>query len=199
MATIQEQIISASNYSTMAQAQSKTTQSANSSSSSSTVSSQQFLKLLTEQLKYQDPTNPTDNSEMLAQEAQFATLEQMENLSSSFSKFSNIYQANSLLGQTVEVTVNQNTTKGVVDYVDYSDSNGAAISINGNSFPLSSVTKIYPSSNSSNTTDEITQEDKSAMKTTMDTISNNISDIASKLSNYISNDNKINSTTNVEI
>jgi len=33
-----------------------------------------FLKLMMEQLKQQDPTNPTDQKEMLAQMAQFSTL-----------------------------------------------------------------------------------------------------------------------------
>lgn len=33
-----------------------------------------FIKLMTAQLKQQDPTNPTDNNEMLAQMAQFSSL-----------------------------------------------------------------------------------------------------------------------------
>jgi len=33
-----------------------------------------FLKLMTEQMKQQDPTNPVDNKEMLAQMAQFSSL-----------------------------------------------------------------------------------------------------------------------------
>ena len=35
-----------------------------------------FLKLMTEQLKQQDPTKPADNSQMLAQMAQFTSLSQ---------------------------------------------------------------------------------------------------------------------------
>ena len=33
-----------------------------------------FLRLMTEQMKHQDPTNPVDNKEMLAQMAQFSSL-----------------------------------------------------------------------------------------------------------------------------
>lgn len=125
-------------------AQTRAAQSSTTSDSSSSVSSQDFLFLLTQQLQYQDPMNPMDNSEMLAQEAQFATLEQMEALTSSFSKFSNVYQANSLLGQSVEVNVNGKETTGTVEYVDYSDTSGASVSIGGKLYPLDSVTKVYP-------------------------------------------------------
>lgn len=39
-----------------------------------------FLELLITQLRYQDPLNPKDNGEFLAQMAQFTALEQMQNL-----------------------------------------------------------------------------------------------------------------------
>lgn len=39
-----------------------------------------FLELLVTQLRYQDPLNPKDNGEFLAQMAQFTALEQMQNL-----------------------------------------------------------------------------------------------------------------------
>jgi flagellar basal-body rod modification protein FlgD len=41
-----------------------------------------FMKLLIEQMKDQDPTNPVDNSQMIAQLAQFSQLEELQTLSS---------------------------------------------------------------------------------------------------------------------
>jgi len=40
----------------------------------------EFLKLLLTQMQNQDPLNPMDNTEMIAQLAQFSALEQMQNL-----------------------------------------------------------------------------------------------------------------------
>lgn len=140
MATVSEQIIANTNYSQMAAA---ATNKANGNTSSSTMDSQAFLRLLTEQLKYQDPMNPMDNSEMLAQEAQFATLEQMEALTSSFSSFSNVYQANSLLGQCVRVEVDGQGYVGIVEGVDFSDSSGASVFVGDRYYPLSSITNVY--------------------------------------------------------
>ncbi len=42
----------------------------------------QFLLLLTTQLKYQDPLQPVDNQQMIAQLAQFSQLEELQGLSS---------------------------------------------------------------------------------------------------------------------
>jgi flagellar basal-body rod modification protein FlgD len=56
---------------------------------SSSMGKDDFLKLLFTQLKNQDPQNPLDDREMAAQLAQFSSLEQMQNLNTSFSDLKN--------------------------------------------------------------------------------------------------------------
>ncbi|HEY3277593.1 MAG TPA: flagellar hook capping FlgD N-terminal domain-containing protein [Syntrophorhabdaceae bacterium] len=50
---------------------------------SGTIDKEAFLSLLVTQLKYQDPLNPQDPSEFVSELAQFSTLEQLTNMSSS--------------------------------------------------------------------------------------------------------------------
>jgi flagellar basal-body rod modification protein FlgD len=51
-----------------------TTSSTVASNGSSSLGFKDYISLLTKQLTSQDPTNPTDNSQMIAQMAQFSTL-----------------------------------------------------------------------------------------------------------------------------
>jgi len=65
-----------------------------------------FLRLLITQLEYQDPMQPMDNTEFVAQMAQFSSLEQMHNMNESiseFMEFSRLGEASSLLGKRVEL------------------------------------------------------------------------------------------------
>lgn len=83
-----------------------------------------FINLLCTQMQYQDPLNPMDNSEMVAQLAQFSALEQMMNVA----QVSQKQLANTMVGQYVEYYFEDQTTGstgysyGKVDYVDLSGS-----------------------------------------------------------------------------
>ena len=171
--SVHNQIVQNQNYTQQTKARESSAVNSN-----STVNSKDFLFLLTQQLQYQDPMNPMDNSEMLAQEAQFATLEQMEALTSSFSKFSNVYQANSLLGQNVEVKVDGKTTSGAVDFVDFSDTSGASVSIKGKLYPLDSVVKVYPQDT------KVSEENTNFFKTATASIANNLTSITNAMFGY---------------
>ncbi|HBY20615.1 MAG: hypothetical protein A2Y24_08530 [Clostridiales bacterium GWE2_32_10] len=65
-----------------------------------------FLNLLVTQLQYQDPLNPTDDKQFIAQMAQFSSLEQMQNLNSNSSKM----LAYSLMNKVVQAEVSDEAT-----------------------------------------------------------------------------------------
>src|SRR3954469_7373369 len=63
-----------------------------------------FLKLLVAQMKYQDPSKPTDASQFLAQTAQFTLVEKLDNLEKSQEEMlasNHIQAATALVGTTV--------------------------------------------------------------------------------------------------
>jgi flagellar basal-body rod modification protein FlgD len=116
-----------------------------SSSATSQVSQNEFLQLMVTQLKSQDPLDPTDNGQMLAQLAQFSTLSGMEQLNTSFSDMltlQEITQGTGLIGKTVSYTNTAgNATTGTVDSVGIT--NGAmALQIGKDSVSLSQITGV---------------------------------------------------------
>lgn len=70
------------------------------------LSQEDFLKVLLAQLSYQDPLDPLDNKDFMAQLAQFTTLEQNRQANDKLDTlltFNAAGQAVGLLGRTVEV------------------------------------------------------------------------------------------------
>ena len=71
-----------------------------------------FLQLLVTQMQYQDPLDPQDNSEYLAQLAQFSALEQMTNVADNLEKTNTLVsnidssllvgQLSSMIGQKIQ-------------------------------------------------------------------------------------------------
>jgi flagellar basal-body rod modification protein FlgD len=79
-----------------------------------------FLKLLITQLSHQDPTQPLEDKEFVAQMAQFSTLEQMTNMTGELSKVLGLLargQAVALLGKTVEIADGQSSVSGRVEAI----------------------------------------------------------------------------------
>ncbi|MCI5621805.1 MAG: flagellar hook capping protein [Lachnospiraceae bacterium] len=78
-----------------------------------------FLQLLVAQMKYQDPLEPTDNTQYISQLATFSQLEATQNVQSSLSAM----EANDLVGKQVILKVTSSVTgetsyvSGRVDYV----------------------------------------------------------------------------------
>ena len=74
-----------------------------------------FLQLLVAQMKYQDPLEPTSNTEYISQLATFSELEEMQNVSASM----DMSRANALVGQYVFMNEENGFAEGQVDYVVY--------------------------------------------------------------------------------
>ena len=103
-----------------------------------------YLKLLITQLSNQDPTNPMENTEFISQMAQFSSLEQMTNMSTSFSKmasFINSSEAASTLGKTVELNIGDTTTTGIVEGATRGEN--PQILVNGMYYSMDKIAAIY--------------------------------------------------------
>lgn len=78
-----------------------------------------FLQLLVAQMQNQDPMKPTDNTQMVSELAQFTTIEELQNLGSTFEN-SNAFN---LVGKNVIVEVGKSsgatTTTTVGGYVQF--------------------------------------------------------------------------------
>lgn len=101
-----------------------------------------FLLLLVTQMQYQDPLEPTTNTEYVAQLAQFSELEQMENLNSTTVNTS----AYSLVGKEVKIEQKSSTgqvteVQGTVDYVTIQN-NKSYVSINGELYSYDDIVEV---------------------------------------------------------
>ena len=101
-----------------------------------------FLQLLVAQMKYQDPLEPTSNTEYIAQYAQFSQVEQMQNMSNSM----DLQRASSLVGKEVYIktTTSSGDTKlvqGKVDYVSY-ENNKAYLYINEQKYSIDDLDSV---------------------------------------------------------
>lgn len=99
--------------------------------SSNSMDKEAFLQLLVAQMKYQDPLQPTSNTEYISQYATFSELEQMQNMSSSMT----LSRASELVGKEVLIESQSESGKvthvqGKVEKVVY-QSNKAFLSIDG--------------------------------------------------------------------
>lgn len=104
-----------------------------------------FLKLLVAQLKYQDPLNPADGAEFLAQTAQFTMVEKLADLEAqgqSTVTSQQQMQAAQLVGRQVTyVDSTGNLVEGVVESAEYTP-DGQSLTIDGQAVELDNITKV---------------------------------------------------------
>ena len=101
-----------------------------------------FLQLLVAQMKYQDPLEPTSNTEYISQYAQFSQVEQMQNMAAT----TELARASSMVGKevyikTVDTAGAVRTVTGKVDYVVF-ENNKAFLAIDEKLYALEDLETI---------------------------------------------------------
>lgn len=101
-----------------------------------------FLQLLVAQMKYQDPLEPTSNTEYISQYATFSQVEQMQNMAGTME----LSRASQLVGQQVYVKTTNSTGEssyvhGQVDYVVY-ENGKAYVAINEELYSIDDVDTV---------------------------------------------------------
>ena len=128
--------------------------SAESNSSSSTskksggsLDKDAFLQLLVAQMKYQDPLEPTANTEYISQLATFSQLEETQNMQASLQEM----EANSLVGKQVVLRVTSSATgetsdvTGTVDSVIH-ENNKTYLMVNNNLYSIDDLYSVMDDS-----------------------------------------------------
>ncbi len=112
-----------------------------------TLGQDDFLKLLVAQMTSQDPLEPQKDTDFIAQMAQFSTLEQSKTMGQDVTGLrdqQDISQAYSLIGQSVSVQADANTTaQGTVQAVNI-QAGKPQIVVNGVGYDLSQVLSVTP-------------------------------------------------------
>jgi len=137
--------------------------STTSTSSNDALGKEEFLQLLVTQMQYQDPLDPQDNSEYVAQLAQFSALEQMTNLNDTATTLSEttstistsllVAQASGLIGKEVTWTDSNDTVQtGEVTSVKITDGTPYVVVDNSDVVDISDITLVGTVSSSSTTT-----------------------------------------------
>ena len=118
----------------------------NTASTSPAADKNMFLSLLVAQMKNQNPMQPTDSTQWIAQMAQFTEVEQVSNMATSQAKVASqlaVSQTEALLGKQVSYTDKHGATQtGTVQKVDIADGN-ATLEIDGQTgIDPSTVTQV---------------------------------------------------------
>lgn len=119
--------------------------SGSTSGANSNLDKDTFLQLLVAQLKYQDPLNPTDQTQFLAQTAQFTSLEKMEAVADQTAQAlaaQMAFGASGLVGRSVTYTdADGQQVSGTVSSVRFGAA-GPQLSIGGSDVSMNSVVSV---------------------------------------------------------
>ena len=110
---------------------------------SASLDREDFLKILITQLTHQDPTQPMEDRDFIAQMAQFSTLEQMVNMGDDIGRVSGLIarsHALGLLGRMVTLTAGDEKVTGRVEQVQGHEF--PQILVNGKLYDFSTVDSV---------------------------------------------------------
>ncbi|MBR5650476.1 flagellar hook assembly protein FlgD [Pseudobutyrivibrio sp.] len=98
-----------------------------------------FMKLLVAEMQYQDPLEPTDNSQYVAQLASFTQIEAIQAVQADMKNI----QGNSMVGKMVALVDDDNVEiHGRVDYVRTDDDGQLLASVNNKEYPVEKIKSI---------------------------------------------------------
>jgi flagellar basal-body rod modification protein FlgD len=110
----------------------------------SMLTQEDFLRLLTVQLQNQDPLKPMEDAQFMGQMAQFASLEQTKELTTTMSKLSatlGFSSAQQFLGKSVTLNDSGTQVSGVVSGITLVDGVPQVL-ISGKAYPTSSIVTV---------------------------------------------------------
>jgi flagellar basal-body rod modification protein FlgD len=111
----------------------------------SMLTQEDFLKLLTVQLQHQDPLKPMEDAQFMGQMAQFASLEQTKELTTTVGKLSSslgFSSAQQFLGKNVTLTsVDEGIVNGRVSGV-VMDAGAPKVIVNGKPYATDLITSV---------------------------------------------------------
>ena len=139
-----------------------TDSSAETKNDKQTLMQNDFLKLLTTQLKNQDPLSPVDDSQFLAQMAQFSALEQMSNVAQSVRELNNnmtwlasqslLTQGAAMIGkEAVAIGEDGSQVSGTISSIRV-DGNSLKVLIGEEAVNIENILEIKQAAEGSNTT-----------------------------------------------
>lgn len=104
-----------------------------------------FMKILVAELQNQDPMDSQDNTQYVAQMAQFSALEQMENLNEGLQNLSTnikFQEGSSMIGKTATIDIkNDQSITGLISSVKITDGDVKVVS-GGIEYDIDDVTEL---------------------------------------------------------